>query len=58
MQKLLRPLTGIGATHAHRKGTVPTKVRISFSFSNDQRSDKTLLTGGGCHVFVFGRRVG
>ena len=32
-----KPQTGRGATHVQRKGTVPTKERISFSFSNDQQ---------------------
>ena len=53
-----RPLTGIAATHAQRKATLPTKEGHSFSFSSDQRSDNTLLTGGGRHAIVFRRRIG
>ena len=53
-----RPLTGGGMMHAQRKRTVPTKGGISLSFSSDQRSANTLLTDGGCHAFVFRRRIG
>ena len=35
-----------------------TEGGSSFTFSSDQRSDNTLLTSGGRHAFVFGRRVG
>ena len=31
----------------HGKGTIPTKGEISFSFSSDQQSANTHLTGGG-----------
>ena len=41
MQKLPEALTERRVTHAQRKGTVPTKERISFYLSNDKRSDNT-----------------
>ena len=61
MQKLPEAPVREGAKHAQRKGTVPTKDKISFSFSSDQRSDITkifLASGGWCHVSVSRRRVG
>ena len=48
----LRPLTGRGTMHVQRKGTVLTKGKISFSFSSDQRSDNTMLTGGGHQCII------
>ena len=47
--------------NAQRRGTVPTKERISFSFSGYQQSDKTYIfpvSGGKGHASVFKRRVG
>ena len=40
------------------KGTSQQKKEAHFSFSSDQQSDNTLLTGGGHYVFVFGWCVG
>ena len=58
MQKLPEASDGKRVTHAQRKGTFLTKGGISFSFSSDQWSDNTLLTGGGRHAFVFRQRIG
>ena len=58
MQKLPEASDRNGGTHAQRKGIIPTKGENSFSFSSDQQSDNTLLTGGGRHAFVFRRRIG
>ena len=38
---------------AYAKKKDRLKGGISFSFSSDQWSDNTLLTGGRCHAFVF-----
>ena len=39
MQKLPEASDRNRETHAQRKGTIPTKGRISFSFSGERRSD-------------------
>ena len=41
MQKLLEAPDKKRRMQAQRKGTVPRKERISFSFSYDQQSDNT-----------------
>ena len=40
------------------KETSRQKGGSSFSFGSDRRSDNTLLTSGGRHALIFGRRVG
>ena len=40
------------------KGTSRQEEEAHSLSGSDRRSDNTLLTGGRCHAFIFGRSVG
>ena len=58
MQKLPEATIRNRGDACAKKREHPDKRRKLISFCSDQRSNNTLLTGGGCRAFVFRRRVG